>query len=530
MNSLKLILLSLLTAFAMSTTFCQTAPMFGKDIVLSDIPAEDMTNVAICSDSNGLMFAAYYYLQSYYWYFVIMKSEDHGLNWDEFFSVDGLPGPVSIRDVNLVLNGTIPSNMKLFAGFVSGDPTITTGHGIVFIINVNTASLGSSIDLGGGISDLALASDYLFPPSSTSSYSIGFIYSKWSPGNDSIFFYSTQNGQLNLENKRLVAVTPGSFRKVGLAYGYSPLLNTGRYFATWERQESVSDTLGNIYTAHSEPNFDSPFTTPVCLDCDEPSITGKVRNPSVAVQCGNSESDSSDLTQVVVFEKYNQSAGKFDIMGAYNLQSTSSSHFQLTTINGSVNGRVSPDVVYNNYISSFDLTCQDQTTGKLPYLTNSVNLNTPAYWNIITSGYNDSVVGDYANPVVAIDHSQHTGMNVWLGKDENQNPIALFDSPASTYTWNPHVNTCSPEQVLIVFPNPCSEDFSIEFKIERSQQVKVDLITAEGTFLCSLYHGFMNAGLNRLNHTLPSLVTGMYFISLQTEDYSTVKKIIHITD
>lgn len=504
------------------------APMFGKDIVLSDIPSQDQSNVAICSASNGLMYAGLIYRQSNQRNLVILKTEDHGFNWSVIYDEVASFAYV-IKDFNMVLNGA-SSNLKLFLGWITYDTINNIGTGHVLRFNANTAQLETFIDLGVQVNGLTLATDYMFPPSSTSSYTIGLLYSKRTSTNDTIFFCSSEQGNLNFSNKRVVATTPASFKKVGLSYGYSPQLNTGRYFATWERQASLDDSLGSIFTAHSEPNFDSPFTAPVCLDCFEPSIAGKVRNPFIAVQCGNSESDSSDLTQVVVFEKYDPASGQYDIMGAYNLQSTSGSYYQLTTINGPVSGRLTPDIVYNPYISSYTLTFLDQNTGKLPFFTNSVNLISPANWNVITNGYNDSVVSTYAQPVIAVDHGQHSGLNAWLGKRNNQNRVALFDFPNSTYTWSPPENNSDQKQGFNVYPNPCSENFSMEFNLKRSQLIKVDLISPEGKVLSSLYNGLANPGMNTINLKLSERPAGIYFISLQSEDYSVVKKIVHITN
>jgi hypothetical protein len=92
-----------------------------------------------------------------------------------------------------------------------------------------------------------------------------------------ITFYSSSNGVMSFDNTKVVATTSNSyFHKVALNYGRSPSWSTGRYFAVWEAQAGQTSTIGHIYTAHSEPDFNSAFTKPVCIDSVDPSTINKV--------------------------------------------------------------------------------------------------------------------------------------------------------------------------------------------------------------------------------------------------------------
>jgi len=56
--------------------------------------------------------------------------------------------------------------------------------------------------------------------------------------------------------------------------------------------------------AHSEPDFNSPFTTPVCLDSLDSTGINKNRNPKITCQFSIADNDSSNLTEIILAEKW----------------------------------------------------------------------------------------------------------------------------------------------------------------------------------------------------------------------------------
>ena len=197
---------------------------------------------------------------------------------------------------------------------------------------------------------IALSTDLMYPASNSSPHSLGILYSTHniSYNLDSIIFCSSGDGGMSLESRQVVAATTGNhFNKVALAYGRSSSWNSGRYFAAWEEKGSYTSNTGHIFTAHSNPNFNSPFTTPVQLDALDPSALNMCRNPAIACQFNNVDNDSTNLSEVILFDKYDPANQKYDITGFYNLQAANHSNFRKLIISNSAHNNFQPSINFN---------------------------------------------------------------------------------------------------------------------------------------------------------------------------------------
>jgi len=363
------------------------SPLFGKDIIINNQPGHDQGNVAICSAFNGWLFAGYSYDTLNEQRVLIMKSVDNGIHWSRFIDwADALVNEIHPK-IDIVCCGSNIEGLKIIVGDIWHDTISGQAGAFVCSYNASTGSFERRLLYELPIvNDLALASDN----TSSGPGTLGILMSKSWSTHDNVTFLSSSDGGLTLDNRRDIASTQNAFIKVSLAFGKSLSTGSGRYFASWEEQASQTSTTGHIYTAHSEPNFNSPFTIPVCLDSLDPSSINKVRNPAIACQYNNVDNDSANLTEVVLFEKYKSASDDYDVTGFYNLQATTTSHFRHLNIAGTSNNELQPDINFNLYNSTFMMTFFDSTEKKLPFLTNDVNLANPNSWNVNNQGYNDN--------------------------------------------------------------------------------------------------------------------------------------------
>jgi hypothetical protein len=500
------------------------SPLFGKDIVINDIPSENQKNVAVCSAFNGWLYAAYTYdsiISSWPFTFIsLLRSTDNGLSWSSFYNWP-IPIPyIDFTDIDLVTTGNDLPNLKLFFGATWYDPASSTGHGFVSRFNGVTGIWEGDLwqeDLD--IHNLAIASDYPYPAANSNPSSLAVIYSvsKW--GKDSIICLTSSNGGMSLDKRKAIVGTSKHFHKVAISYGRSPFYSTGRYYAAWEEQENVNSTLGHIFTAHTTTNFNSNFTKPIKLDSIDPTGLNLCRNPKISCQVNNADNESANITEVVLFEKKNPIDEEYDVTGYYNLQSTTSSNFQPLDIAITTNNELQPDINFNSFDSSFMVTYFDSTTQKLPFLNKNINMLNPNTWNIISPGYNDSPALTLPHPKVQINYEQQQGINVWSAGMSSANEGAMFDAVYSTYTNISEKNHIDSSTPILAFPNPCNKILTIEFFLNRSIKITVQINNLLGQSVGSSIEEYISSGKKQMNLDVSILPPGCYLFSLRGENY-----------
>ncbi len=498
------------------------SPLFGKDIVINDQPGQNQQGVTICSAFNGWLYSAYSHNNPDNMTSVtIMKSTDNGITWIQLFDGSvGMTG-ITIPKVELLVCGSNESEIKLFLGMQYCDTAFnSTGVG-VDRLDGNTGFLEEVLFEDGSVRDFALAQDNLFPALNANPFSIGLLFSKVGYA-DSLILKTSGNGGVSFNSQKIVAIEPHNstdiFKKVALSYGICPSKNTGRYFAAWEKQNKYSTSnLGHIFTAHSEPYFNSVFTTPVCLDNLDPAITNRCNTPVIACQANNIDNDSSNLTEIILFQKYLQGSNEADLQGCYNLQSTSSSYFNLMTLGSSTDTRSQPDICFNPFDSKFLVTYFNSSKHLLPFLTNQFNLTTPDSWAIVTPGYNDHSEIESPNPKVEINYIQYSSVNVWLENRYGANNLSMFDAQYSTYTGYDRNPKFKKDLVIHLFPNPCTDYVTIQFDLPEEEIANVLIFDPIGNKMESKRTEIINAGIHEYKLNVSNFSTGCYFYKVETK-------------
>jgi hypothetical protein len=503
------------------------SPLFGKDIVINDTATGDQRKVAICSAFNGWLYAAYWVkkigsnLGSME--ITIMKSENSGINWAVLRSVlTGAPHEV-FTSFKIAVCGDSLSNLKLFLGLIYYDTLYHTGVALVPRLNGITGATETDIlnDQFVDAHDLDLATDYNYPAANSNPGSLAILYSKHQVPADSLIFCSSSDGGMTINNHKVVSESMDQFHfcKVAINYGRSPSYSDGQYFAAWELKSINNSNFDHIYTAHTELNFNSQFTTPVCLDSLDPSGINKFRNPVIACQFSSSDNDSSNLTDVIMAEKQ-ISPNNYDIRGFYNLQATTSRHFDEFSINSGSNNKTQPDINFNPFNSTFMLTYFDSTWQSLPFLTNDVNLSNPGSWNIISPAYNDSPDLASPYPQVKISFVQQAGIDAWISKGISGNGVALFDAPYSNYTGVSQFNSGSHARLIGVYPNPATDYITVELS-GIVKETNLSIVNIEGQEFISRQISQPKTIID-----ISSMPSGVYFVRVTNEKTVEVGKII----
>lgn len=491
--------------------------IFGNDIILHNIPSEDQHHVAVCSAFNGWLYAVYTYHNDTYNFgaFTIMKSVDNGNTWTVFIDAY-YPMPNSIfKSIDIIAAGDSVSNLKVFlAGVITNNYSIGDGYAFVFRYNGVSGAPEDQILSEVAVYDIAIARDYMFKATNSNPYSIGVLFSVYTLNNDSIIFKSSSNGGISFDNRVGVHSSSNRFHKVCLTYGRSPSWNTGRYFAAWEEKADFNSNVGHIYTAHSEPNFDSPFTTPLMLDSLDSSAYNNSKNPSIACQFNSADNDSTNLTEIVLFDKYLSSQNRYDIDGFYNMKSTNTNHFAQFNLNSLSDSRQQPSINFNPFDQTFMVTYYDSTTQKLPYLLKDFNMQNPNTWQVVSPGYNDSPDLIAPNPKVALNMGEHQGANVWSWNGPGGASVTLFDAPYITDGISG--NYTSDNNNFQFYPNPCNTSLTLSFEIKNEETVTITLYDIIGKQIKTLTDKSYPGGRYLLKYNVTHYPSGSYFLAYQT--------------
>lgn len=503
-------------------------PMFGEDIVINDQPIQNQQRVALCRAFNGWLFAAVTYKdpsQGIRAMATVLKSKDNGLTWntvlDGWYSGGGIETVFSSVDILAI--GDSDSNLKIIMALVAQNSSTGIGYGFVNGYNSETGIWEWNLCNVASCYDIAIASDYTFPATNSNPHSLGILYSSYSMNGDSLIFLSSSNGGLAMDNRKVVASSSSRFHKVALNYGRSPSWSSGSYFAAWEEQDDFGYMPGRIFTAHSEPNFNSPFTTPVKLDALDPLNDNMCSNPAIACQYSNVDNDSSNFTEVVMFDRYNQSANRYDVKGYYNLQATNHSYFRPFSVSDATHNNYQPDVNFNPYDSTFMVTYVDSTSQKLPFLTNNFNFQNPNQWRTISPGYNDSSNLTSSYPKVEVTPGLPNGANVWIGQRNADKGMALFDSPSHTWPGVTEIKY-SDRVTPILYPNPSKNKIYIAFELEQAQNVTIKLYSIIGQSLDLITNQNYTVGKHLISYDISSLPDGGYLYSFISGAYASSGK------
>ncbi len=496
------------------------SPLFGKDIVIYDDPTVNQENLAICTAFNGWLFAALTYQKPEGVYATILQSTDNGLTWEVKMDESANFTNNIITRLSLTTSGDSPSNIKLYMGVIFKDTIYQISTPFLGSYNIDPFSGAGELlnDFFNMSYDIALCNDFLNPAAGSNPNSIGVLYSK-SGTKDSIIFRSSSNGGTSLDKRCIVRVTSNHVNKVSLAYGVSESYPTGRYFAVWEEKDSPYSDYGHLYTAHSEPAFNSSFTQTICLDSLDNLLINQCKNPSIACQHGSYDNDSANITTVILYETKNPNDLSDDINGFYNRQSATSNMFHSFILTGQEDNDLQPDICFNSYDSTFIATYYNISSQNLPFVKNNVNLDSPDSWSIVTIGYNDEHTLLAPCPKVILNYEKETGANAWISESSNGNGKSLFDAFYSTYTGTENIYLAGSKIDLVIYPNPCTSTITIEFLNFNLEHITISFMNMFGQSLKCISNTEFDAGRHKITSDVSAYPAGSYLIYCRGDDF-----------
>ena len=113
--------------------------------------------------------------------------------------------------------------------------------------------------------------------------------------------------------------------------------------------------------------------------------------------------------------------------------------------------------------------------------------------------------GDWADPIAAPELA--TGINQGKsGSNDEAGSFALFQN----------------------YPNPFNPETNISFTLAKTSHVVLEIFDVTGQKIQTLLDEKKNVGFQQIRFRANNLSSGVYFYRIQTEEYSQVRKMIHL--
>jgi len=502
---------------------------YGKDIMINNISSEDQRNVHVSVAFNGWLYAVYTHnTASGVAGMTILRSTDDGVTWTVLLDFSAVG---SYNAASIVVAGNNLANLKLFVAGVYEDQSSDYNVWCDRIDPQTGIDEDEFFVEGNGshtIYDVAIASDYRYPSTGSSPYSIGIIYAKWGNPYDSAIILTSSDGGYTIGSRNVVAATSNYCHNVAISYGACTAWYYGRYFVAWEEFETSTATQGHIMAAYTNPHIYSPIVNKIKLDSlDSYSLNG-CRNPTIATQFNSINNNMSNLSEIVLFDRYWSAGPDWDVIGFYNLQAVSTTNWQRLNVAVSNDNELQSDINFDPGYNNFLVTYYDFTTEKLPYIVNDMNLENPNTWNVISSGYNDNPNLENPYPKVQINPVVTKVANVWNAERTGGNGVSMFDAEYSTYTGVAQNHQSDIVTLEGAFPNPANDRTNIGFRLNKPANVTIRLYSVFGQEISVLTDDSYGSGSYKIPVDVSALSSGTYIYSFKADDFYTSGRIVVI--
>jgi hypothetical protein len=501
--------------------------LYGTDIIINNVPSQNQRNVHVSVAFNGWIYAVYTHNTSTNEGFAILKSTDNGNTWT--LLQDYTYAGNVYTAAAIVAAGSDLAHLKYFVAGIVETPSTSTYTVWCDRWNGQTDTFENEFfneQSSNSIYDLAIASDYRYPASGISPYSLGIVFSKYGSPQDSVILVTSTDGGYTIGSRNVVGATGNYFRKVAISFGISNTKWDGRYFVAWEEMDSYTSTMGHIWTGYTDPWIYSSIVNKVKLDSMYTSYYNACYNPSISTQFNNVDNSSGNLSEIVLFDG-NWNAGDNDVLGMYNLQAagTGIANWQQFVIADSFDDEMESDINFDPTFNNFLVTYFDSTTQKLPYIVNGMDLVDPGTWTVISDGYNDNSNLAYPYPKVQIDPIYTKVANVWNAEGSGGG-VAMFDAEYYNNTGISQIHQSDVATLEGAYPNPAATKTSIGFTLNKKAEVIITLYSTYGQEIKLITDQSFNPGKNTVDVDVSTLPEGTYIYSFKVEDFTASGRII----
>jgi hypothetical protein len=488
---------------------------YGNDILIHDDLSQDQRSANLSIAYNGSVFSAFT-VQSTPTSggFEVWKSTDNGQSWSLFTSV--VQDNYLNKAVDVIVCGTTEADLSLFITGIAYFPASSSYAVYVDKYNATTgAYIGEVFSeiYSYEIYDVRIASDYKYPSTGSSPYSVAVLFSRYGSSADELIFQASADGGTTFPIRKIVATTGAFMGKVSLSHGRSASSFGGKYFAAWE-QKGFGARTGATYVSHSEPFFDSDWASPTRLDDIAGFSTDLTKNPVVVCQESTADNSSGSYSTIVLFDRdYYGTGADYDVIGMYTRDAGAlipvwtTLYVANTDMTNEFEADAGFDPGYNNFLVTF---C-DSTHQNLYYVVNGMDLTDPSNWGVISGGFNQYPNLVHPFPKVDINPLYIQAGHVWVSEGAGGQGMATWDAEYITGIPDGGKSGISAR----IYPNPCKENVNLQLELEKAGNISVTLLNVYGQRAMEVANSQYQAGENNLNFNISDLASGYYTIEIQ---------------
>jgi len=80
--------------------------------------------------------------------------------------------------------------------------------------------------------------------------------------------------------------------------------------------------------------------------------------------------------------------------------------------------------------------------------------------------------------------------------------------------------------VLALYPNPADQMVSLQFGMSAPKELRIEILDLKGSLVNEVKRGSLNKGIYNFNFSVADLPNGIYFLRMNTEDQSLIRKLV----
>ncbi len=111
------------------------------------------------------------------------------------------------------------------------------------------------------------------------------------------------------------------------------------------------------------------------------------------------------------------------------------------------------------------------------------------------------------------------GIDGWYNMD-NAGIVQLAGTPTVVRTADRN------ENILRIYPNPAKSSCVVHYSPKKSENVTIAIYNSQGQLAGIIYKGILTAGNHEFKTDISGLPAGLYYVSLNTDSYNSIRKLI----
>jgi hypothetical protein len=535
-SGLLILAFSMIHSLAVVAQYKPKSPNFGTDIDIYNDPDCISAETKISVAGNGVIYVLAKLeipsVNAQGWF--IWRSTDDGSIFSLITQNLFTKTEWTLADVDFVVTGNDPSNMRLWIAEVVNTGSTATNNSYCQVIELD--SYGEFVgyrytkDWGAPLNTLynvSIATDFRSPGYAGDPFTMSIAYTGNLDFTDYLMYAYSLDGGGNWSDADIYSsFGTNVFGRVSLSLGATDTYNQGYYAVAFECNKTGD--LGDIGVIMKHSNNDGLWISPVLVNQKVPLAVGKACYPSIALMDNVAANPANPdfIPVLIAYEDYGTTSEGINIMyncllDTYTMNTQATlENFSAMSIGGSNSkNELEPDVCFDKTYNNFLMTYFTSEGNNMPYIWINMDNLISGNWNFITYYRDVSTDAWGICPALDVNPANASACFSWAEQDpEDGHRSIVFDSEWSTVGIdNPPSSTVS----FSLQPNPAHDKVTVNLPNQAIYEIIISDLTGH-----ELIEQVINQNSNILN--IEGLNPGIYFMSVSGDRKEGSQKLIVI--